>query len=74
MPILGLGSLDWVEWFCIGMKRISRATFILETGAYEVLGLELLKLGHMMFKIGSLELLRFGHIEVKNRLGLGGEN
>lgn len=39
-----------------------------------VLGLELLKLGHMMFKIGSLELLRFGHIEVKNRLGLGGEN
>lgn len=34
MPILGLGSLDWVEWFCIGMKRISRATFILETGAY----------------------------------------
>lgn len=34
MPILGLGNLDWVEWFCIGMRRISRATFILETGAY----------------------------------------
>lgn len=36
-----------------------------------VLGLELLKLGHMMIKVRPLELLRFGHIEVKTRLGLG---
>ena len=36
-----------------------------------VLGLELLKLGHMMIKVRPLELLRLGHIEVKNRLGLG---
>lgn len=34
MPILGLEGWDWGWWFWIGMRKISRVTFILETGAY----------------------------------------
>ena len=42
----------------MGIRRIILVTFILEIGAYGVLGLELLKLGHMVFKTGAARTIK----------------
>lgn len=54
MPILDLEKLDWVWRFCFGIEGLLSQ----KLAHMGILGLELLGLGHMMFKIGLRKVAR----------------